>query len=1085
MHRQLAEAPDADPRALAEWLWLGARVSGASPEPAETAPLEPDLEHPHRPDHPEPPPPPLAVRADAVEPPRAGSVPPSEAPRGMRGTGTVSRPPPLSDRRTWHRTLHRLGAMGPVGVRRLDLPATLDRFARTGQLLLCHRQASAPRLRLVVVEDRATQLGPWRSMVKDLVDLARSTGRWQRVQHLLLRTADSQPDGSVGLKTPSQVEQTLRAEPADGATVLLLVSDGLAPAWRDGGVARLVDAAPGPALWAHAWGQDARRLDGRLARLPRTRASEGLVVLPLTPAGLESSRGWLVGRGGAHLDAVRLPSEAPPWWRGTRVLDGQALGRRVALQVDLAVRQVLALAAGVPGDVDLELLQALGADGSLVTERVERRHLGQALASGLLRRVPGSTGVVVRFHGDGEDEEGRAVALAWLDRTRAEALLHALLRHLGSDRAARLGIPFALLVELAGHRSAGLQDTSPAPGAKQALRALVRLTRRENERVRAFLEEDEPVGPSGPAAPTVRLVFERDADRVWKERLRTGLARRGIRVLTTSLGRRVPRDDVPVVAAFASTAPREPGGVGSPPGPARWPERVRGEPTPWAWAAPDEERAWACADVGCGPAWDVSTEVGLEGLATALRDGVRLAPQARLAGRALLQVRLTEQRDTEVWQGEVDGEAHTLRVLTSQGERLAAHGGGAGELTVVRALQEQRGGDLPWQAFEPGLRALAPVPLPALPAALAGLVAAFREDSCVSADALLFRGDTLVRLPSLSPGSGGGAPELRRAVSVLAGPVMSRSAWDVEAAGLGDLRRWMEGAPAASLSEALSSLVRAAQWQPLVPPLVPIPAGTFWMGSAEGEGYGHEHPRHQVRLTRPYAMGVTPVTQAQWGAVVERALAAPWASEEAGLADLTPHPSSHTEGPDAPQRPVEQVSWLDVVTWCNALSRLVGRQPAYRRTGDDITWNHEADGFRLPTEAEWEHACRAGAETRWWCGDDEAGLAEVAWYDANANGTTHPVATKPANPWGLHDAHGNVWEWCWDWFDSNAYASHAPEDPTGPPHGGSRVLRGGSGWLTANGCRSAYRNLWHPSYRNWDQGFRVVLSPPPSMEPRS
>lgn len=286
---------------------------------------------------------------------------------------------------------------------------------------------------------------------------------------------------------------------------------------------------------------------------------------------------------------------------------------------------------------------------------------------------------------------------------------------------------------------------------------------------------------------------------------------------------------------------------------------------------------------------------------------------------------------------------------------------------------------------------------------------------------------------------------------------------------------------AALAAAAREAAAQQARWTTLVPPLVNLPAGKFIMGSPPGVGYDAEHPAHEVKLTRPYAMGVTPVTQAQWQQVVAAAQAAPWAGEEPGLAGLSPNPSHFTTGAEAADRPVEQVSWLDTVTWCNALSRLTGRRPAYQRTGDQVTWAATADGFRLPTEAEWEHACRAGTTTSWWHGDDEAGLAKVAWYDANANDTTHPVGKKLPNPWGLHDVHGNVWEWCWDWGDASYYAQSPKADPAGPPRGELRVMRGGCGWNTAGRCRSACRLWRHPGVRDWNRGFRVVLSPPPEL----
>jgi formylglycine-generating enzyme required for sulfatase activity len=273
----------------------------------------------------------------------------------------------------------------------------------------------------------------------------------------------------------------------------------------------------------------------------------------------------------------------------------------------------------------------------------------------------------------------------------------------------------------------------------------------------------------------------------------------------------------------------------------------------------------------------------------------------------------------------------------------------------------------------------------------------------------------------------------------------------------------------------------------LVPPLITVlpgtevdgKPGTFWMGSPPSVGDGDERPQRLTTLTRAYALGETPVTQAQWRAVVEAAKAAPWAKEEHGVAELNPAPSFYRAGADAARRPVERVSWHDAVVWCNALSRLAGRAPAYRRDGDSWAREPGSAGFRLPTEAEWEHACRAGTSTRWSCGDDQSRLSEDAWFgETIVTGSTHPVKAKQANPWGLHDVHGNVWEWCEDGW--NAYDAKATVDPRVDPRGDARVIRGGSFRDTAGRCRSSCRHHWHPVNRFQSLGLRVALSPPPS-----
>jgi formylglycine-generating enzyme required for sulfatase activity len=169
-------------------------------------------------------------------------------------------------------------------------------------------------------------------------------------------------------------------------------------------------------------------------------------------------------------------------------------------------------------------------------------------------------------------------------------------------------------------------------------------------------------------------------------------------------------------------------------------------------------------------------------------------------------------------------------------------------------------------------------------------------------------------------------------------------------------------------------------------------------------------------------------------------------------------------------RPVEQVGWDDAVAYCVALTqqeRAAGRIPFDQ-------------AYRLPTEAEWEYACRAGTTTRFSYGDDPdySGLADYAWYSGNSNGSTHPVGQKLPNPWGLHDMLGNVWELCQDWF--GAYPGGAVVDPQGPDTGWYHVIRGGRWDISAKYSRSAFRydSLVDPGdSRHGKLGFRVVLAP--------
>lgn len=235
--------------------------------------------------------------------------------------------------------------------------------------------------------------------------------------------------------------------------------------------------------------------------------------------------------------------------------------------------------------------------------------------------------------------------------------------------------------------------------------------------------------------------------------------------------------------------------------------------------------------------------------------------------------------------------------------------------------------------------------------------------------------------------------------------------------------------------------------------LVLIEPGTFERGSPPEEtGRRPNETRHAVTLTRGFWLGATEVTQAQWDAIM-------------------PENPSAFPGPD---RPVENVAWFDWLEFCNRLSIREGLTPAYTLDGVHVTWRRDADGYRLPTEAEWEYACRAGTRTRFNAGDRSSELLEVAWVRANADWQTHPVATRPANPWGLHDMHGNVFEWCWDLYEP--FGDEALVDPAGAADGWRRVLRGG-GWTShSRASRSAYRHAGDPSARRAWYGARLARS---------
>ncbi|MEO2036847.1 MAG: formylglycine-generating enzyme family protein, partial [Planctomycetaceae bacterium] len=213
--------------------------------------------------------------------------------------------------------------------------------------------------------------------------------------------------------------------------------------------------------------------------------------------------------------------------------------------------------------------------------------------------------------------------------------------------------------------------------------------------------------------------------------------------------------------------------------------------------------------------------------------------------------------------------------------------------------------------------------------------------------------------------------------------------------------------------------------------------GTFTMGDDSGDA--DEQPAHQVTLTETIALGVYEVTQEQYEKVVGS------------------NPSAFT----GPQNPVEQLRWEEAVEFCRKLSAL----PAEKSAGYV---------YRLPTEAEWEYACRAGTTTKYSFGDSESELGDYAWYDKNSGVTTHPVGGKQPNAWGLYDMHGNVWEWCQDWYGN--YPSGWVTDPTGPSSSSNRVRRGGSCSSGSGLCRSAGRSRDAPGLRGSFSGFRVLRS---------
>jgi formylglycine-generating enzyme required for sulfatase activity len=229
------------------------------------------------------------------------------------------------------------------------------------------------------------------------------------------------------------------------------------------------------------------------------------------------------------------------------------------------------------------------------------------------------------------------------------------------------------------------------------------------------------------------------------------------------------------------------------------------------------------------------------------------------------------------------------------------------------------------------------------------------------------------------------------------------------------------------------------------------------MGSAESDssGFSHERPQHRVTVS-PFYLSVYEVTNEQYRR-------------------LQRNHDSGTNFNGAAQ-PAVQVSHEDAEGYAGWLSRGAGGPP-----------------YRLPTEAEWEHACRAGTSTRWSFGDDESRLGEHGWFDGNGGGVTHDVGQKRPNGWGLFDMHGNVWEWCADWF--GPYGAQPQTDPTGPErgadlrlvnaeggrvHGPARIARGASYLYDAGFARSAVRLPWHPTIRAVVMGVRLALPAAPA-----
>jgi formylglycine-generating enzyme required for sulfatase activity len=330
-------------------------------------------------------------------------------------------------------------------------------------------------------------------------------------------------------------------------------------------------------------------------------------------------------------------------------------------------------------------------------------------------------------------------------------------------------------------------------------------------------------------------------------------------------------------------------------------------------------------------------------------------------------------------------------------------------------------------------------------------VQSLEQDIEASVDGLRFEGlrQKVQRLQELLPWRTDLAPLLQR---IPESPVSAAATRDrgrrrstrSDDSGLLLVAPFSAAAAKAAQGAAAGRLGRAEEWaNKLGMKFRVIPAGTFLMGSPDDQGDDGEHPQHKVTITKCFGLGLHTVTQGQWQKLMGTT---PWKGQlyvKEGAAIAATY-----------------VSWNDAISFCQRLSQQEGVR------------------YRLPTEAEWEWSCRAGTTTEYSFGDDEKQLGQYAWFDGNVEfndeAGAQQVGQKSVNPFGLYDLHGNVWEWCQDWWDSDYYAESPVENPEGASSGSSRVLRGGSWDFVSAFLRSASRRDNSPDFRSYYIGFRVV-----------